>query len=146
MLLKKNNQFVFKKGDNMKTTYTDLINFFSDNADIYEDVIEELDSYDGYLTGERYYPMEDLETDLSGLNPIELINRLSNDFSLNDEWYKWENNYTLISTHHKDYSDYLDSYFINDLLENYHQLYSVDEYPELLEMLENVERDLYGEE
>lgn len=50
----------------MKTTRTcdeiikDIITYFKENDDVFCNAIEELDSYNGYLSDNRYYYMEDL--------------------------------------------------------------------------------------
>ena len=50
-----------------KTTRTaeeitrEIIEYFKNNEDIFNDCMEELDSYNGYLGDNRYYLMDELE-------------------------------------------------------------------------------------
>ena len=36
----------------------DIIQYFKENEDVFNDCMEELDSYNGYLSDDRYYDME----------------------------------------------------------------------------------------
>ena len=59
----------------MTTTREDtikrIIEFFEENEDIFNDCIEELDGWDGYLGDDRYYSMDELNDLYSGQDPQE---------------------------------------------------------------------------
>jgi hypothetical protein len=110
--------------------------FEEDNA-LFNETIEELDSYNGYLGDDRYYFMEDL-TDYIDTSDLwsSLIYRMFygrdddcyitnsqgekeySQFNPNREYYYYDGYGNLVSSDDKDYSNYLDDYFIDDLLEN----------------------------
>lgn len=56
-------------------TIEKIIAFFGENDEIFSACMEELDSYNGYLGGDRYYPMEDLNELYSGTEPLEMLYR-----------------------------------------------------------------------
>lgn len=53
----------------------DIIDFLWANEDIYNEAMEELDSYNGYLGDDRYYSMDELDELYSGTEPSELLRR-----------------------------------------------------------------------
>lgn len=134
--------------------------FEEDNA-LFNETIEELDSYDGYLGDDRYYLMENL-TDYIDTSDLwsSLINRMFygrdddcyitnsqgekeySQFNPNREYY-YDAYGNLVSSDDKDYSDFLDDYFIDNLLENRSYLNIDTDIEALLDELENAEQ---GEE
>lgn len=113
-----------------------IIEYFKNNESIFNECMEDLDAYNGYLGDDRYYEMEMLSEFYNGTDPVELLNRAY--FGRDDEnWYRKENgekvygefnpNRTyfyyngygnLVSADYKDYSAHLDEYAINAMLEN----------------------------
>lgn len=89
----------------------ELKDLFEDNTELFNDTIEELDSYNGYLGDDHYYPMENL-TDYIDTSDLwsSLIYRMF--YGRDDDCYITN------SQGEKEYSDYLDDYFIDSLLEN----------------------------
>lgn len=135
-------------------THNDLVeklyNHFKENEDDFNDSIEELDSYNGYLGDDRYYSMDELYE----LNPINdsfdfenLMNRIyyghdDNDgdgsaFCPNREYFYYNGYANLVSSDYKDYSGYLDNYFIESLIENYNSLTLPDAVEEIFEEYED---------
>lgn len=110
--------------------------FEEDNA-LFNETIEELDSYNGYLGDDRYYFMENL-TDYIDTSDLwsSLIFRMFygrdddcyitnsqgkkeySQFNPNRDYYYYNGYGNLVSSDDKDYSDYLNDYFIDNLLEN----------------------------
>ena len=110
--------------------------FEEDNA-LFNETIEELDSYNGYLGDDRYYFMENL-TDYIDTSDLwsSLIFRMFygrdddcyitnsqgkkeySQFNPNRDYYYYNGYGNLVSSDDKDYSDYLSDYFIDNLLEN----------------------------
>lgn len=111
-----------------------LIKYFEENQDVFIEVIEELDSYMGYLGDNRYYYMDELDDIFYGLKPSELLNRFNfSKFNLYHEYFYFDGYGNICSDYEKDYSCYLDNYFIDTLIEYKNHLYLPDEVNELLD-------------
>lgn len=140
----------------------ELKDLFEEDEALFNETIEELDSYNGYLGDDRYYYMEDLT---SYIDTSDLWNSLIyrifygrdddcyitnsqgekeySQFNPNRDYYYYDGYGNLVSTDYKDYSDYLDDYFIDSLLENRSYLNIDTDIEALLDELENAEQ---GEE
>lgn len=139
----------------------ELKDLFEDNEELFNEAIEELDSYNGYLGDDRYYYMEDLTNyiDTSDLWS-SLIYRMfygrdddsyitidsSGDkeyqqFNPNRSYFYYSGYGNLISTDYKDYSNYLDDEFIDNLLENRLYLNLDADVENLLIELKNAEQE-----
>lgn len=137
-----------------------IIKFFEDNEDIFNSCIEELDGYNGYLNDDRYYDMEYLNEFYNDVEPLELLyrvfyghdedyyttdssgNRTYGEFNPNRNYFKYNGYGNLVSTNYPDYSDKLDNYFIDSLIENRQHIYNIEENEELqilFDELENME-------
>jgi hypothetical protein len=137
-----------------------IIEFFENNEDIFNECIEELDGWNGYLNDDRYYSMETLNEFYSSTEPIELLyrcfyghdadnyttdasgNRTYGEFNPNREYFKYNGYGNLVSTNYKDYSDKLDNYFIESLYDNRQDIYCIyndEELTTLFDELENME-------
>lgn len=147
----------------MKTreqTINQIIKFFEDNEDIFNSCIEELDGYNGYLNDDRYYDMEELNEFYNDTEPMELLyrvfyghdedfyttdssgNRTYSEFNPNRNYFKYNGYGNLVSTNYPNYSDKLDNYFIDSLIENRQYINSIEENEELqmlFDELENME-------
>lgn len=126
-----------------------LYNHFKENEDDFNDSIEELDSYNGYLGDDRYYSMDELYE----LNPVnsqddfdDLMNRIyyghddycggGSAFCPNRNYFYYNGYGNIVSSDYKDYSDHLDNYFIDSLIENYNSLALPDAVEEIFEEYE----------
>lgn len=128
------------------------IAYFEENENDFNSCIEELDSYNGYLNDDRYYDMDELSEIYHDADPIELLNRayfgydaenyITDEsgnkqymsFNPNRDYFTFNGYGNLVSADYKDYSAYLDSYFIESLYENADEIYSLpDEIKELFE-------------
>ena len=123
--------------------------YFEANEDDFITVIEELDSYNGYLGDDRYYNMDELDEMLYGLTPSEVLARTyyggdddtkdangnRGEFNPNRAYFYYNGYGNLVRTDYKDnYMYHLDDYFINDLIENECNLYEIpDEVQELID-------------
>ena len=132
-----------------------VIEYLKENEDIFNELIEELDGYNGYLGDDRYYEMDMLDEFYCNVKPSEFINRVYygrdddtwttdahgnrtyGEFNPNREYFYYNGYGNLVSSDYKDYTGKLDSYFIEDVLENINELDITDD--ELLEMLEDIE-------
>lgn len=145
----------------MRTKYEireELKDLFEDNNTLFNETIEELDSYNGYLDNDRYYYMEDL---MNYIDTSDLWNNLiyrmfygrDNDsyitdssgnkeyqqFNPNRDYFYYDVYGNLVSSDYKDYSNYFDDDFIDDLLENHSYLSLDADIEALLNELENAE-------
>ena len=121
-----------------------LKELFEQDEELFNNTIEELDSYNGYLGDNRYYSMDELNEFFNGSEPIEILNRAYfgrdddnwhtdehgqkhyGEFNPNREYFYFNGYGNLVSSNYKDYSCLLDDYFIEDLIENYEYLYLDD--------------------
>lgn len=128
-----------------------LMELFQNDEQLFNSTIEELDSYSGYLGDDRYYSMDELPEQLSGLSAIDLLNRayfgrdddnwhtdahggkIYDSFNPNREYFYFNGYGNLVSANYKDYSAHLDDYFIDAIIENQNYLYLDDEIIKILE-------------
>lgn len=129
-----------------------LMNLFESNEELFNQTIEELDGYNGYLGDDRYYEMDILSEFYSGTDPIDLLNRaffgydseswytdatgnkVYGSFNPNRSYFSYNGYGNLVSSDYKDYSMYLDDYFINAVIDNQDYLYLDDEILKVLEV------------
>ena len=134
-----------------------IIAYFEENEDIFNDCIEELDNYNGYLGDNRYYSMDELDDLMELKKPTDLLNMafFGHDedthhtdghgnieyeaFNPNREYFTFNGYGNLISTNYKDYSINLDSYCIIDMCENRYYIDTIDQYPELSALFDDLE-------
>lgn len=114
--------------------------FFEQNEDTFNEVIEELDNWSGYLGDDRYYNMSDFDELHTGLSPMEVLQRTfyggdddtkdeqgrRGEFNPNREWFYYNGYGNLCSTDYKDYSAHLDDYFIEAVIDNRSHLWIDD--------------------
>jgi len=131
-----------------------ILEYFKNNTDTFNECIEQLDSYDGYLGDDRYYDMNDLPELLSGYDPLELLNRayFGNDeddcivdkynekhymsFNPNRDYFRFNGYGNLSSTNYKDYSDHLDAYAVEAMDKNRHYIDAIDENSDLSDLFD----------
>lgn len=122
----------------------DIIQYFKENGDVFNDCIEELDSYNGYLGDDRYYSMEELNDLYSGQEPQEILfrafygfdadswhtdrrgNKIYEAFNPNRDYFYLNGYGNLVSSNFKDYSDKLDEYVIEEMIENRNYIDSIE--------------------
>ena len=145
-------------------TIKKIIEYFEENEDVFNTCIEELDSYNGYLTDDRYYYMEELDELYNGVNPIEILQRayFGHDadtwhtdsrgekeyvaFNPNRDYFTFNGYGNLISTDYKDYSSHLDSYAVEEMSENRRYIDSIDSNSDLSDLFDELEQDENEEE
>ena len=141
------------------TTTEKIIAFFEENEDIFNDCIEELDSYNGYLNDDRYYEMEMLNDFYNGTEPLELLCRVYyghdddtyhtdeygrreyGEFNPNRDYFRFNGYGNLVSTDYKDYSANLDDYCIETMNENRNEIYTIEEHEELKALFDELEEE-----
>lgn len=125
-------------------TYEEMIDkaisYFEENDDDFIRVMEELDSWNGYLGDDRYYPMSDIDELFCDTKVSDFLDGLSDDFNHNDKYFKY-GVYGLESSDEVDYSDYLYNYTIQAIYENAHRIDLPEEIRELFEEYDNQEEE-----
>lgn len=117
----------------------ELKDLFEDDTELFNDTIEELDSYNGYLDDRRLFYGRDDDCYITNSQGEKEYSQ----FNPNREYYYYSGYGNLVSSDDKDYSDFLDDYFIDNLLENRSYLNIDADIETLLDELENAEQ---GEE
>ena len=133
-----------KENRTKKAVIADIIQYFKENEDIFNDCMEELDNYNGYLGDDRYYSMEELNDLCSGQEPQEILfrafygfdadswhtdsrgNKIYEAFNPNRDYFYLNGYDNLVSSNYKDYSDKLDEYAIEEMSENRDDIESIE--------------------
>ena len=126
-----------------------IIEYFENNEETFNDCIEELDSWNGYLGDDKYYYMEDLDGFYCNTEPTEILRRAyfggdedgDAEFNPNKEFFKYNGYGNLVSTNYKDYSAHLDHYAIEEMKENREYIDSIEADDELNELFNALEED-----
>ena len=134
-----------------------IVKYFKENEDIFNDCIEELDSYNGYLGDDRYYSMDELDELYCGVEPSEVLfrafygydaetfttdasdNRTYGAFNPNRDYFTSNGYGNLVSADYKDYSAHLDEFAVEDMANNRAYMYTIEEDPELCELFDLLE-------
>ena len=135
----------------------DIIAFFKDNEDIFNEAIEELDAYNGYLGDDRYFTMDELDEHYIGIEPSEILrrafygydeetystdgsgNREYGQFNPNRDYFTYNGYGNLVSADYKDYTGYLDKYAIEAIGENRRYIDSIEQSDELAALFDELE-------
>ena len=135
----------------------DIIQYFKENEDVFNDCMEELDGYNGYLGDDRYYSMEELNDLYSGQEPQEILfrafygfdadtwstdssgNKTYGAFNPNRDYFYFNGCGNLVSSNYKDYSSNLDKYAIEEMSENRNDISSIEENPDLSKLFDELE-------
>lgn len=135
----------------------DIIEFFENNEDIYNEAIEELDGYNGYLGDDRYFSMDELDELHIGTEPSEILRRAffgydeetyTTDrdgsktygaFNPNRDYFRYNGYGNLVSADYKDYSGQLDKYAVESMSENRRYIDSIEQSDELAALFDELE-------
>ena len=135
----------------------DIIEYFENNEDIFNDCMEELDSYNGYLGDDRYYLMDELDELHNGTEPSELLrraffgydeetyttdrdgNKTYGAFNPNREYFRYNGYGNLVSADYKDYSGILEPFAIEVMRENRNYIDSIDDNEDLTALFDELE-------
>ena len=135
----------------------DIIEYFENNEDVFNDCMEELDSYNGYLGDDRYYPMDELDELHNGTEPSEILrrafygydedtsatdrdgNKTYGAFNPNREYFRYNGYGNLVSADYKDYSGMLEPFAIEVMRENRDYIDSIDDNEELSALFDELE-------
>lgn len=142
-----------------ENTIEKIIDYFTENPTDFEQAIEELDSYNGYLGDDRYYEMEMIDEFFSTTNPTELLqrayfgrdddtwttdgygNKTHGAFNPNRDYFTFNGYGNLVSSDYKDYSAHLNSYAIEEMSENRQYIDAIENNPELSALFDELEED-----
>ena len=113
----------------------ELMNYYRENVEDFNNDIEELNNWNGCLYDDKIYPMEELNEFFSNEKPDEIIRRAfygydepineneqRQQFNPNREYFYFNGYGNVVSIAEKDYSDYLDTDFIQDIIDNRYNL------------------------
>lgn len=135
----------------------DIEEYFSGNLDVLAIVLEELDGWNGCLDSDRWFTMDMLDDELYGLTPTEILerahfgwdkdnwwddshgNREYGKFNPNRKYFRYDGYGNLVSANHKDYTDNIDSYTVEVMLEERGHLDSIDDDAELAALFDELE-------
>lgn len=136
-----------------------IIDYFKENEEVFNDCIEELDGYNGYLGDDRYYYMDDMGEFFHGEDPISMLNRANfgydsetwttdehgekhfGAFNPNRDYFTFNGYGNFVSADYKDYSAHLDVYAVESMAENRQHIYTIDDNDELSALFDEYEQD-----
>lgn len=135
----------------MKTLAETLLNYYKEHEEDFNHDIEELDSYNGILGDNRIEDMDYLDELYQGKEATEILRRAyfgyddtyakseqREPFNPNRDYFYFNAYGNLVSTDYKDYSDYLDLDYVQDIVDNYGHL---DMSVWALEIIDNYDED-----
>lgn len=82
----------------------ELEEFVNGDEDDVTDVCEQIDSYNGFLDDDRYYPMNEIDefVNIEGKSVLEVFDMFAGDFDSNDDYFQF-GIYGISSTNSRDY-------------------------------------------
>lgn len=127
-----------------------IIEVLESDEELLIECVEELDDWNAFLDGGRYFDMDLLEDVLYGRDIIDTLNMAYfgrdeeswneySSFNPNRNYFKFNGYGNLVSADYKDYSYYLDEDFIGDLYENRYKLEVINNNSELNELFGKLE-------
>ena len=145
-----------------KEVIEEIIEYFKNNQEVFNDCMEELDSYNGYLGDDRYYSMDELDELYSGIyKGIETSELLRmafygydeetyttdeygnktyyGSFNPNREYFRYNGYGNLVSADYKDYSNMLEPFAIRVIRENRDYIESIDNEEKLKTLFDELE-------
>ena len=129
----------------------EILEYFENNEEEFNEVIEDLDSYCGYLGDDRYYCMEELDELYHDQPATEILyrafyghdedtwstdsrgDRTYGEFNPNREYFYFNGYGNLVSSDYKDYSGKLDKYFVEKVIDNADNIALPNEVQELID-------------
>ena len=112
-----------------------LMNYYKENTEDFNNDIEQLDNWNGCLYDDKALPMENLNEIFSNDEPEEILHRAfygydepinkneqRQPFNPNREYFYFNGYGNLVSIDKKDYSSYIEESFIQDIIDNSHNL------------------------
>ena len=136
----------------------DIIQYFKENEEVFNDCIEELDGYNGYLNDNRYYSMDELDEFYNGVQPSKILcrafygydsetyttdgngDREYGAFNPNRDYFTYNGYGNLVSADYKDYSAYIDNYAVEAMSENRDYIDTIEDNEELAKLFDELEQ------
>lgn len=134
-----------------------IIEFFKENEEVFNDCVEELDGYNGYLGDSRWEDMDMLPDIVDASDPVRLLNmayfgddldswhedkngqRHYDSFNPNRAYFRFNGYGNLESTNGKDYSDHMDGYAIKAMNENRAYIDTIEDNEDLSALFDELE-------
>lgn len=134
--------------EEVKELLTKIIEVLDD--DTKNEIIQEIDNYNGILGDSRFYEMTELDEFYRDTEPLELLNRVfygydedtsTNDrkteFNPNREYFTYNGYGNLVSTDYIDYSGFIDNDdIVNNLLDDYIDVSFIDDCEDIATLVE----------
>lgn len=135
----------------------EILEYFKENESEFNEVIEDLDSWCGYLGDDRIYDMEELDELYYDMKPVDVLyrafyghdddtystdsrgDREYGEFNPNRNYFYFNGYGNLVSTDFKDYSSQLDMYFVEKVINEANNLNLPEEVWELIKEIANEE-------
>lgn len=121
-----------------------LLEYFENNEDALNDLLNDLDAENGFLGDNAIYEMELLPDIVGNRSIFDLLNMAyfggddwnkNGSFNPNRDYFYFNGYGNLVSTDRRDYSFLLNEYFIKAVAENKDFLYTFDGLPEEIKAL-----------
>lgn len=146
---------------NKKRTYdditADILAYFEENKEVFNECIEELDNYNSYLSDDRWYNMDDLPEIVNTSDAFALLNmayfgddlddwhtdengqKQYNSFNPNREYFRFNGYGNLESSNWKDYHDHMDAYAVRQMDQYRSEIDSIDDNETLSALFDELE-------
>lgn len=115
--------------------YEEILGYMCTNNDEGNAVVEELDSWNGYLGDDRIYSVDLIDDVLYNKKPSEILDMVG-EWNSSDDYFFFSPAGYLVSTSYIDYSLYFDEYLIEEVVNDWHNLYTDNFAPKLIELFE----------
>ena len=126
----------------MTTAIEKILEYFKVHEEVFNDCLEELDSYNGFLGDDRAYSMDEFEDLMEGVEKFDLLRMaFYGNFNPDDEYWWFNRNGNLESGDDKDYSCYLAAYTVKTMLEHRGYIDGIDDDTELSGLFDELEKE-----
>lgn len=140
-----------------KVITADILAYFKENEDAFNDCVEELDDYNGYLCDDRWHDMDQLPEIVDTSDAFALLNmayfgddlddwhtdengqKRYNSFNPNRENFRFNGYGNLESSNWKDYRDHMDENAVNAMAENRVYIDTINDGEELSALFDELE-------
>lgn len=133
-----------------------ILTVFKEDEELFADVLEELDSWNGFLNDDRWENMEELDEIFEGKSVTYILERAFygydadtwhtdshgekefGAFNPNRSYFRFNGYGNLVSSNYKDYSDYLNDSTIEELEEYSEQIDEIQDNDELKSLFDEL--------
>lgn len=121
-----------------ETLYNQALEELKNNDDLFVDMVNELDSWNGYADGFRAYDMSELDELFYGCKLSEFLEKITSDFDLRDNYFI-DTIYGLescddIAEHYRDNID--EEELLDNIIDNENNIYFYDK--DFEELIDNI--------